>query len=107
MTASNPTSDSERTSQVNSTLQNPFTRTSSDGSSLNASLSRSPVLLPTSDMTSRINNDHDHLLDSGKRNSFLTSSPFDALLNSLKAMREKDLDFPVRTGDDQLIPVAD
>jgi hypothetical protein len=58
-------------------------------------------------MTSRINNDHDHLLDSGKSNSFLTSSPFDALLNSLKIMREKDLDFAVRTSDDQLIPVAD
>ncbi|CAF3394742.1 unnamed protein product [Rotaria sp. Silwood1] len=108
--ASNPTSDSERTSQVNSTLQNPFTGTSSGGSSSNESRSRSPILIPpfsTFDTASSTNNGHDHLLDSGKGSSFLTGSSFDALLNSLKNMREKDLGFIVRTVDDKLIPVAD
>ncbi|CAF3919812.1 unnamed protein product [Rotaria sp. Silwood2] len=107
---SNPTSDSERTSQVNSTLQNPFTRTSSAGSSSNESRSRSPILIPpfsTFDIASSTNNGHDHLLDSGKGSSFLTGSSFDALLNSLKSMREKDLGFSVRTSDDKLIAVVD
>ncbi|CAF0902470.1 unnamed protein product [Rotaria sordida] len=109
-TISNPASDSERTSQVNSTLQNPFTRTSSGGSSSNESRSRSPILIPpfsTFDIASNTNNVHDHLLDSGEGSSLLTGSSFDALLNSLKNMREKDLGFILRTGDDKLIPVAD
>jgi hypothetical protein len=107
---SNPTSDSERTSQVNSTSQNLFTRTSSGGSSSNGSRSRSPVVIPpfsTFDTASGTSNGHDHLLDSGKGSSLLTGSSFDALMNSLKSMREKDLDFVIRTGDDKLISVAD
>ncbi|CAF5183923.1 unnamed protein product, partial [Rotaria magnacalcarata] len=108
--ASNPTSDSERTSQVNSTLQNPFAGTSSGGSSSNESRSRSPILIPpfsTYDITTNTNNYHDNLLDTGKGNSFMAGSSFDALLNSLKTMREKELGFVVPTGDDKLIPVAD
>ncbi len=104
---SNPTSDSERTSEVNLTSQNPFAGTSSEGSSANGSRSRSPLLIPPVDIASGASNGYDHLFDSGKGSSLLRGSSFDALLNSLKSMREKDLDFVVRTGDDKLIPVAD
>jgi hypothetical protein len=107
---SNLTSDSERTSQVNFTSQNPFTGTSSGGSSSNHSHSHSPLLIPplnTFDRASSTSNGHDRLFDNGKGSSFLTGSSFDALLNSLKTMREKDLDFVVRTGDEKLIPVTD
>lgn len=107
---SNPASDSERTSQVNSTLQNPFAVTSSGGSSSNESLSRSPVFIPTLttfDIASSTNNFHNHLLDSGKGSSFLRGSSFDALLNSLKNMREKELGFVVPASDDKLISVVD
>lgn len=102
-TISNLTSDSARTSEVNFTSQNPFTGTSSGSSSSNNSPSHSPVIIPPFST----NNGHDHLFDSVKGSSLLTGSSFDALLNSLKTMREKDLDFIVRTGDDKLIPVAD
>ncbi|CAF4178972.1 unnamed protein product [Rotaria socialis] len=109
--ASNPTSDSERTSQVNSTLEkNPFAGTSSGGSSSNESRSRSPIVIPpfsTYDITTNTNNYHDNLLDTRKGTSFMAGSSFDALLNSLKKMREKELGFIVPTGDDKLIPVAD
>ncbi|CAF0858388.1 unnamed protein product [Adineta steineri] len=101
------TSDSEHTSQVNSALQNPFTKTSSDGSYSHHSLIRSPIHVSSYDITNRKNHDHEHLIDHSKSNSFLTTSPFDTLLNSLKVMREKDLDFVVHTGDDKLIPVAE
>ncbi len=89
------------------TSQNQFTVTSSGGSSLNNSRSRSPVLLPTFDTGDNTSNGHDHFLDNGKDNSLLTGSSFDTLLNSLKTMREKDLDFILRNGDEKLIPVAD
>jgi hypothetical protein len=103
---SNPTSDSERTSQVNFTSQNPFTGTSSGDSSSNVS----PLHIPAFnkyDIASTASNGQDHLFDRGKGSSLLIGSSFDALLNSLKNMRDKDLDFIVRTGDDKLIPVAD
>lgn len=45
--------------------------------------------------------------DTEKENSSFPTASFDALLNSLKNMREKDLDFLVRNTDDKLIPVID
>lgn len=45
--------------------------------------------------------------DTEKENSAYPTASFDALLNSLKNMREKDLDFLVRNTDDKLIPVID
>ena len=42
-----------------------------------------------------------------KENAAFSTASFDALLNSLKNMREKDLDFLVRNTDDKLIPVID
>lgn len=110
---SNPTSDSERTSQVNSTLPNPFAGTSFGSSTSNESRSRShsPFLMlpfPTyNHMANSTNNGQDNLPDTGKSSSCITGSSFDALLNSLKNMREKELGFVVSTGDDKLIPVAD
>ncbi len=89
--------------------QNQFTGTSSEGSSLNNSRPHSPILLlPTfASASSTSNNIHDRVFDSEKDSPLLTGSSFDALLNSLKTMREKDLDFILRNGDDKLIPVAD
>ncbi|UJR20732.1 hypothetical protein I4U23_023851 [Adineta vaga] len=108
---SNPTSDSDRTSQMQSTCQNPFAQTSFNGSNSNQSLTHSPLLVfppfSTIDTTDRINSDQEQFLDNEKTNSFLATSPFHTILNSLKNMHEKDLDFVVRTGDDKLIPVAD
>jgi hypothetical protein len=45
--------------------------------------------------------------DSGKGNSLLTGTSFDVLMNSLKSMREKDLDFLINNSDDSLIRVTD
>jgi hypothetical protein len=72
---------------------------------LNHSPTRSPfLLLPTFGTAASTNiNEHDRDKDS----PLLSSSSFDALLNSLKTMREKDLDFILRNGDEKLIPVAD
>ena len=76
--------------------QNPSSR----GSSSNHSPSTTP--LHAFDLAN-----HDHLLDNEKDSSLLIGSSFDALLNSLKTMREKDLNFLVRNSDEKLIPVAD
>ena len=101
-----PTSDSERTSQINSTVQNPYTGTSSSGSISNES--RSPVLVvPLTGTSDRTNMDDDHLLNNGIGSSILTGTSFDALLNSLKNIRENDFNFVVRTRDDKFLPVAD
>lgn len=43
---------------------------------------------------------HDHLLDSGKGSSLFSGTSFDVLMNSLRSMREKDLDFLVERKDD-------
>lgn len=48
-----------------------------------------------------------NLFDYEKENSSFPTASFDALLNSLKNMREKDLDFLVRNTDEKLIPVID
>lgn len=93
------TSENELTSQVH--LDEP------NGT---GSLRDSPLVLPpfsTLDSTSRIDSTQEKLFDHEKAGSLLNTSPFNTLLNSLKSMRDKDLDFVVHTGDDQLIPVAD
>jgi hypothetical protein len=97
--ASISNSDSERTSEVNSGSQNRYTGTSSDGSS--TAESHSPVLLPS------LNLINDHLIDSGKGSSLLTGTSFDVLMNSLKSMRDKDLDFVIHQRDDSLIGIVD
>ncbi|CAF2554581.1 unnamed protein product [Rotaria sp. Silwood2] len=106
-----PTSDTKRTSEINSTLQNRYIGTpSGDDSSTISSRCRSPVFissLNTFEITNEFNNGHDHLIDSGKSSSLLAGTSFDALMNSLKNMREKDLDFIIHNSDDSLIRVTD
>ena len=100
-----PTSDSEHHSS-----SIPQAQTSSGDFSFVASQSRSPILLPpfsTLNVDGSLSLAHDQLLDSGKGSSLLTGLSFDTLMNSLKSMRERSLDFVVRAADDQLIPVAE
>ena len=83
----------------------------SEESSFRASLFASPILLPPFsrfDSRNSLKDVHDHLLDSGKGSSlFTTGSSFDTLLNSLKTMREKTFDYPLRSTDEQCIPVTE
>ncbi|CAF4722500.1 unnamed protein product [Rotaria sp. Silwood1] len=105
-----PTSNTKRTSEIHSTLQNRYTDTLSEDLSTTSSRCHSPIFVPplnTFDITNGFNNGHDHLIDSGKGSSLLTGTSFDALLNSLKSMREKDLDFIIHNSDDSLIRVND
>jgi hypothetical protein len=103
---SNPTSESEHISDVNSGSQNAYTRTSSSGSSTPVSRSRSPVSIRRFNSFD-IKNGHDYLIDSDKGNSLLSGTSFDVLMNSLKSMREKDLDYLIHSSDDSLIRVVD
>lgn len=92
-TTSNPTSDSEP-------------RSSSVGSSTPTSRSRSPLLIPpVNSYDTKI--DHDYIIDNDKSSSLLTGTSFDVLMNSLKSMREKDLDYLIHNSDDSLIRVLD
>ncbi|CAF2168879.1 unnamed protein product [Rotaria magnacalcarata] len=105
-----PTNDTKRTSEGDSGLQNRYTGTSSENSSTANSRCHSSIFIPplnTLDMGHGFNNGHDHLIDSGKGSSLLTGTSFDVLLNSLKSMREKDLDFIIPNSDDNLIRVTD
>lgn len=100
-----PTSDSDHFSS-----SIPQAQTSSGDFSFIASQSRSPILLPpfsTLNADGSLKSTHDQLLDSGKGSSLLTGLSFDTLMNSLKGMRERSMDFTVRPADDQLIPVAE
>ncbi len=97
------TSDSEHRSEANSGSQNPYTGTSSKESSTATSRSHTPVTIPPLNTNGR----HDHLIDSGKGSSLLTGTSFDVLVNSLKTMREKDLDILIHNSDDSLIHVTD
>lgn len=70
----------------------------------------SPILLPPfskMNLADTMKDVHDHLQDSGQGTSLFTGSSFETLMNSLKTLREKALDFPVRSTDEQLIPVAE
>lgn len=62
---------------------------------------------PPFDVGTRPNHAHDRLFDNEKENSLFPGASFDALLNSLKSMRETDRDFLVRNSEEKLIPVAD
>ena len=89
---SNPTNSSART---NDTMTE-------------SSRSRSSNVVPplnTFDTTGSLYHGHEHLTDSGKGSSLLTGTSFDALMNSLRSMREKDLDFLIETNPDSLIRV--
>ncbi|CAF3544250.1 unnamed protein product [Rotaria sordida] len=106
----NLTGDITRTSKVNSILQNRYIGSSSGGSNTISSRCRSPVFVPslnTFNITNEFNNGHDHLIDSGKGSSLLAGTSFDVLMNSLKSMREKDLDCIIHNSDDSLIRVTD
>jgi hypothetical protein len=103
----NSTSDSERISEANSGSQNPYTGTSSRSSSTPSSRSHTPVVISSSNKFDIKNDTHDHLIDSDKSSSLLTGTSFDVLMNSLKNMREKDLDFLIHNSDDSLIRVND
>ena len=107
-TVSNPPNDNDHTSQIDLAHSNPpFVRTSLD----NFDSNHSPLLvLPpfnTMHKVERTHSDQEQRLDNDKSTPFLTTSPFNTILSSLKSMHEKDLDFGVHTGDDKLIPVAD
>lgn len=80
---------------------NDLHRSANDSSTSSDSYSPLPTL-PSTNF-----NDQNYFLDNRTSSSILAGTSFDALLNSLKSIREKDLDFVVRTTDDQLIPVAD
>lgn len=98
------------TSEGDSGLQNRYTGALSEGSCTPNSRCRSPAFVPsfsTLDTTNGHHNGHDPLIDSGKGSSLLTGTSFDVLLNSLKTMREKDLDLITQSSDDNLISVTD
>jgi len=50
---------------------------------------------------------YDHYFDSGKGSSLLNGTSFDVLMNSLKTMREKDLDYLIEQSDDSFVHVTD
>lgn len=96
---SNPTNNSTQTSESRPTY-------AETGAS--SSRSRSSIIVPplnTFDTTGSAYHGHDHLIDSGKGSSLLTGTSFDALMNSLRTMREKDLDFLIENNPDSLIRV--
>lgn len=97
-------SDSERISEGNSDSQNPYTGTSSKESSTPTSRSHTPVVHSALNTYDGLKN---HLVDSGKGSSLLTGTSFDVLMNSLKSMRERDLDYLIHNSDDSLIRVTD
>ncbi|CAF0793299.1 unnamed protein product [Adineta ricciae] len=105
---SNPPNNNDHTSQIDSAHSNPpIVRTSLNDFDSNHS---SFLVLPpfnTLHKTDRTHSDQEQLLDNDKSTPFLTTSPFNTILSSLKSMHEKDLNFGVHTGDDKLIPVTD
>ncbi len=101
------TTDSERISAANFGSQNPYTGASSEGSSAAVSRSHTPGRISSLNTYNVTNGLHEHLIDSGKGSSLLTGTSFDVLMNSLKSMREKDLDYLIHSSDDSLIHVTD
>ncbi len=87
--------------------QNPYTGASSHGSSTTDSRSHTPGRIPLLNTFDVTNVHHEHLIDSGKGSSLLTGASFDILMNSLKSMREKDLDYLIHSSDDSLLHVTD
>lgn len=98
------TSDSEHISEANFDLQNRYISTSSKESSLTTSQSNTPIVHSALNTYDPL---HDHLIDSSKGSSLLTGTSFDVLMNSLKTMRERDLDYLIHNSDDSLIRVTD
>jgi hypothetical protein len=100
-----PTSDNEPTSS------NRLRQQLADEWHFMTSQSRSPFHLPpfsSFDMSNTSSNDKDESrLNSGQTMSLTSMSSFDALMNSLKTIREKTLDYAVRCNDDQRITVAE
>ena len=101
------TNGSERISNGHSGSPNPYTGASSHNSSTTGSRSHTPGRIPPLHTFDVTNVHHEHLIDSGKGNSLLTGTSFDVLLNSLKSMREKDLDYLIHSSDDSLLHVTD
>jgi hypothetical protein len=93
----------ESTSEANSGSQNRYTGRSNTSNSR----SHTPVVTPTLNKFDLTNGNHEHLIDNGKGSSLLTGTSFDVLMNNLKGMREKDLDFLIDNSDDSLIRVTD
>lgn len=74
----------------------------------------SPLVLPPFcqlDIENTFKDIQDQLIDSGKGSSLFTGSSFETLLNSLKTMREKAFDYPLRSSTDdqqqQFVPVVE
>lgn len=86
------------TSESDQQLLNETSSTSSISSK-----SLSPITLPMF-ATSK---DPPHFLENENSSVLLAGTSFDALLNSLKSIRERDLDFVVRNTEDKLISVGD
>ena len=84
--------------------QNAYTGGSSGGSSTTGSQSATPVRMSSLNNTTGV---HDHHIDSSKGSSLLTGTSFDVLMNSLKNMREKDLDYLIHSSDDSLVRMTD
>ena len=99
--------DSERISEANSGSQHPYTGGSSDGSSTTGSRSPTPVRLSSLNPYDTTTGVHEHIIDSSKSSSLLTGTSFDVLMNSLKSMREKDLDYLIHSSDDRLVRMTD
>lgn len=88
----------------NSGSPNAYRGGSSGGSSTTGSQSATPVRLPSLNNTLGV---HEHQIDSAKGSSLLTGTSFDVLMNSLKSMREKDLDYLIHSSDDSLVRMTD
>ena len=96
-------SASARTSDVNSegaSLYTPTLREESPRESRSSRLSINPLPMPDRTQYYR-----DHSTDSDRGSSLLQGTSFDTLLNSLKSMRDKDLDSIVRNKNESLIDV--
>ena len=99
-----PTSASEPTLQVNHLHSPiPFALPLSDTAA--GVRSRSSISLNMFHLTDDPQDAHS--LGNAKATSLSSGSSFEALMHSLKSMRERDLDGIVYTGDDKLISVAD
>lgn len=98
------TTDTDHISEGHSGSQNAYTGGSSGGSSTTGSQSATPVRLSSLNNTIGL---HEHHIDSGKGSSLLTGTSFDVLMNSLKNMREKDLDYLIHSSDDSLVRMTD
>ena len=101
----NSTIDTKHTPELRSKLHDRYTGRLSKDSNANDSRFCSSIFIPALNTFEITNHDHDHdrLIDSDKSSSLLTGTSFDALMNSLKTMREKDLDFIIRHSGDNSI----